>query len=118
VGKIIDDIEKRFLAFNCRLKKLNREILLSCFDIRFTGYKPECNFLVGSNLDGTKIYYLKISRKVKFYVCSFLYHDCLHIYCLNYIFDEFLVVKNEFRFFLKFYTGNSYIIDLRLPVVR
>jgi hypothetical protein len=31
------------------------------------------------------------------------YHDCLHIYyILNYIFDEFLEEKNEFRFFLKF----------------
>jgi hypothetical protein len=28
-GKIIADIEKRFFAFNCQLKKLNGEILLS-----------------------------------------------------------------------------------------
>ena len=28
-GKTIVDIEKRFFAFNCQLKKLNGEILLS-----------------------------------------------------------------------------------------
>jgi hypothetical protein len=54
-GKTIGDIDKRFFAFNCQLKNLNVEILLSLFDIRFTGYKPECIFLVGSNLDGSKI---------------------------------------------------------------
>jgi hypothetical protein len=27
VGKNIDDIEKRFFAFNCQLKKLNKEVL-------------------------------------------------------------------------------------------
>ena len=55
--KTIGDIEKRFFAFNCQLKNLNREILLSWFDIRFTGYKPEFNFLVGSNLDGPKFFF-------------------------------------------------------------
>ena len=70
-GKFICDIEKRFFAFNCQLKKLNREILLSWFDIRFTGYKPECNFLVGSNLGGPKFFFLKISRKVEF-LCFFV----------------------------------------------
>jgi hypothetical protein len=28
-GKTIGDIEKKFFAFNCQLKKLNEEILLS-----------------------------------------------------------------------------------------
>ena len=64
-GQTINDIEKRFIAFNCQLKKLNRQILLSWFDIRFTGYKPEFNFLVGSNLDEPKFFFLKISRKGK-----------------------------------------------------
>jgi hypothetical protein len=102
-GKTIGDIEKRFFAFTCQLKKLNGEILLSWFDIRFTGYKPEFNFLVGSNLGGPKISFPKISRKVKCFVCLFLYHDCRHIYCLNYIFDEFLEEKTSFDFFFSYF---------------
>jgi hypothetical protein len=58
--------ETFFFAFNCQLKMLNSEILLSWFDIRFTEYKPECNFLEGSNLDRPKYFFPKISRKVKF----------------------------------------------------
>jgi hypothetical protein len=38
------------------------------------------------------------------------------IHCLNYIFDEF--PEDEYDFFLKFYTKNAYIIDIRLPVNR
>ena len=56
-GKTIEDIEKCFFAFNCQLKKLNVEILWSWFDIRFTGYKPESNFLVGSNLGGPRFFF-------------------------------------------------------------
>jgi ferritin-like protein len=45
--------------------------------------------------------------------------DCLHIYCLNYIFDEFLKEKKKrVSFFFKFYTENVYKIDIRLPVNR
>ena len=62
------------------------------------------------------IFFLNKPGKYNFYVFSFLYHDCLHINCLNYIFDEFLEEKNEFWFFfVKFYTVIAYIID---PVVR
>jgi uncharacterized membrane protein len=74
--------------------------MLIRFDIWFTGYKPERNFLVGSNI--SKKIFPKISRKVKFFVFSFLYHDCLHLYCLqvihqkySYIFDELLEEKKR-----------------------
>jgi hypothetical protein len=38
-GKTIDDIEKRFFAFNCQLKKLNREkIFRTSFDFFRTNF--------------------------------------------------------------------------------
>ena len=59
---------------------------------------------------GLEFFILKLAEKSKFYVCSFLYHDCLRIYGLNPFFDEFLEEKKKsFDFFLKFYTENTYI---------
>ena len=50
-GKTIDNIEKRFFAFKCQLKKLSGEIIKLIWH-QVHRIKPECNFLVGSNLDG------------------------------------------------------------------
>ena len=58
---------------------------------------------------GPDFFFLKSAGKLNFYAFSFLYHDYLHINCLNYNFDEFLEEKNEIRFFfLKIYTENAY----------
>jgi hypothetical protein len=83
-----DDIEKRFFCIQLPTKKLNREILLSWFDIR-----------------GPNFFLFKSAGKLNFYVCSFLYHDCLHIYCLNYIFDELLSwnKNTSFDFFFQIF---------------
>jgi hypothetical protein len=53
----LEMIEKVFFAFTWLLKKLNGGILFIRFDIWFTGYKPEFNFLVGSNLGGPKNFF-------------------------------------------------------------
>jgi hypothetical protein len=46
-----------------------------------------------------KIFFLRSARKLNFYVFLFVYHDCLQIYCLNYILDEFLEERTSFDFF-------------------
>jgi hypothetical protein len=75
---------------------INRNIFVGRFESRWTQ-----NFFL-------------ISRKVKFLVFSF-YHNCLHIYGLNYIFDEFPEKLNEFRFFFSLILYSKCLYN-RFPV--
>ena len=96
--------KKRFIAFNCRQNKLNEEIFVVSFEIRFTGYKPECNFWwVQISVDPH--FLLEISRKLT--ILMFVRTNIINVYVFStvtikiHIFYAFLKEKNKFHFFLQ-----------------